>query len=574
MFPTTGCVQGLHWQEPTCRRPMRAMDASAAWQRSEGRRISNTDGSIFLCAKFTPMPLTAMTRRSLLASGSALAVLAGAPSLLAQQPEETPFSFDRLTEAARQRAVADDPDAEPLDPLLAELDYDDYQRIAFRPDRVAFATGAPGWQLQPFHTGWLFDRPVRLHEVHDGAARPLTFTTRDFEYRDGMSVQLPEDFTLPGVAGLKLTWPLNQSDNQDEVISFLGASYFRALGAGNRYGLSARGLAIDSVLPVPEEFPRFSEFWIERPAPGATEITVWASLDSARVAGAYQFVIRPGPTTEVEVTARLFFRDEVRQLGIAPLVSMFMFGGVNRAGFDDFRSQVHDSDGLRIERADGDVIWRALNNPEELASSYFSETSPRRFGLHQRSRQFGDFDDAEARYDLRPSLDVEPLGDWGRGTVRLYEIPTELEVHDNIGAFWVPEAEVVPGELVEYAYRLHWGRLDPDPEADLAWVAQTSAGVGGAAGLADPPDTRKFVVDFEGGLLGRTDAGNPDVTAVVDVRGGTTDGVVLSKLPEGDRWRLVADIAAEDGDLVEITAHIAGSGRKLSEIWTFQWRKP
>ncbi|WP_333829240.1 glucan biosynthesis protein [Pararhodobacter sp.] len=519
----------------------------------------------------TPMVLT---RRALLASGSVLAVLAAVSPLWAEEAEAVPFSFDALTEAARERASTDDPAPPEQDALLAQLDYDDYQRIAFRPDRAVFAGEMPGWQLQAFHTGWLFDRPVRLHEVHEGAARPLSFSARDFEYRAGLSVDIPEDFSLPGVAGFKLTWPLNRADLQDEVASFLGASYFRALGLGNRYGLSARGLAIDSALPMPEEFPRFSEFWVERPAPGATQVTVWAAMDSARVTGAWQFVIRPGPTTVMEVTARLFFRGAVTQLGIAPLVSMFMFGGINRSRFDDYRPQVHDSDGLRIERADGDVIWRALNNPDVLATSYFAETRPRRFGLHQRSRRFEDFEDAGARYDLRPSLDVEPMGDWGSGKVRLFEIPTELEVHDNIGAFWVPDAPVVPGELHEFAYRLHWGRLDPDPGSDLAWVADTSAGVGGAAGLSNPPDTRKFVIDFQGGLLGRTPEGNQDITPVVNVSGGTADVVVLSKLPHAERWRLAIDIAADSGALVEINAHVAGSGRKLSEIWTFQWRKP
>lgn len=521
-----------------------------------------------------PPHLSSLTRRSLLAGGSALAVVAAVAPLLAQGQAGTPFSFEALTEAARQRAEASDPEAPPMDKLLAQLDYDDYQRIAFRPEHAVFRGENPGLQLQSFHTGWLFDRPVNLYEVHEGIARPLSFSSRDFEYRAGLSVELPDDFTLPGVAGFKLTWPLNQADLQDEVLSFLGASYFRALGAGNRYGLSARGLAVDSVLPVPEEFPRFSEFWIARPAPGASQITVWASMDSARVTGAWQFVIQPGPTTVMEVTARLFFRETVNQLGIAPLVSMFLYNGVNRSRFDDFRAQVHDSDGLRIEREDGDVVWRALGNPDALATSYFSETRPRRFGLHQRSRRFDNFSDAEARYDLRPSLDVEPIGDWGSGKIRLFEIPAELEVHDNIGAFWVPDAPVEPGALHEFAYRLHWGRLDPDPASDLAWVARTSAGVGGAAGMSEPPDTRKFVVDFQGGLLGRTPAGNQDVVPVVNVNGGSADVVVLKKLPEGDRWRLVIDIGAEPGALVEINAHIAGSDRKLSEIWTFQWRKP
>lgn len=521
-----------------------------------------------------PTTLTSLTRRALLASGSALAVLSAVQPLLAQAPEGTPFSFDALTDAARQRAAAPDAEAPPMDPLLAQLDYDDYQRIAFRPDRAVFAGATPGWQLHPFHTGWLFDRPVHLHEVHEGLARPMDFTTRDFEYRGGLSVELPGDFALPGVAGLKLTWPLNRAGIQDEVIAFLGASYFRALGAGNRYGLSARGLAIDSVLSVPEEFPRFSEFWIERPALGASQITVWAAMDSARVTGAWRFTITPGPATVMEVTARLFFRDTVTQLGIAPLVSMFMFSGVNRAGFDDFRPQVHDSDGLRIERANGDVIWRALNNPGVVASSYFGETHPRRFGLHQRSRRFDEYGDAEARYDLRPSLDVEPVGDWGSGSIRLFEIPTDLEVHDNIGAFWVPDTPLIAGEMQEFTYRLHWGMLDPDPASDLAWVARTSSGVGGAAGMSAPPDTRKFVVDFKGGVLGRAPEGNQDVAPVVNVAGGTADVVVLSKLPDAEGWRLVMDIAATSGDVVEISAHIAGGGRKLSEIWTFQWRKP
>ncbi len=516
-----------------------------------------------------PFPLS---RRGFLTAGAAFAALAAAPALA--QEAAAPFTFDLLTERARARAAEPDPAAETLGPELSALDYDDYQRIVFRPEHAVWAAEVPGWQVQPFHPGWLFDRPVMLHEVAEGAARPMTFGAADFEYRDGIKVAFPEGFTLPGVAGLKLTHPLNRPDVQDEIISFLGSSYFRALGRGNRYGLSARGLAIDSGLPQPEEFPRFSEFWIERPALGAGHITLWALLDSARVTGAYQFVVTPGETTVVEVTARLFFREAVDQLGIAPLTSMFLFGGVNRPNFDDYRPQVHDSDGLRIERGDGDVIWRALSNPAELASSYFSEVRPRRFGLHQRSRGFEDFQDAGARYDLRPSLDVEPLGDWGNGAVRLFEIPTTLEVHDNIGAFWVPEAPVAAGEAREYAYRLHWGRLDPDPAGDLAWVADTFSGQGGAAGLDDPPDTHKFVIDFAGGLLAAAAEGDPDIAPVVTVQGGTADVVTLSRLPEQGRWRLAIDIAAASGDLVEIAAHVAGHGRKLSEIWTFQWRKP
>ncbi|MFE3838284.1 glucan biosynthesis protein [Pseudogemmobacter sonorensis] len=528
------------------------------------------------------------TRRGLMAGGAVLALAAFTDRLRAQEnpdadaPEEgagmpaqpRSFDFDVLTEIARQRAESVDPAPPSMDPVLGALDYDDYQRIAYRPANARWASDHAGWQLQPFHPGWLFNQPVKLHEVSAGAEVPLVFSSDDFEYRSGMKATVPDDFALPDVAGFKLTYPLNRADLQDEVAAFVGSSYFRALGRGSHYGLSARGLAVDAGLPIPEEFPRFSEFWLERPEPAARHLRLWALMDSARLTGAYEFLITPGETTVMEVTARLFFRVAVTELGVAPLTSMFLFGGVNRPAFDDYRPQVHDSDGLRIERADGDVIWRALSNPAEIASSYFAEPGLRRFGLHQRSRGFEDFQDAGARYERRPSLDVEPIGDWGPGTVRLFEIPTRLEVHDNIGAFWVPAGKIEPGTQREFRYRLHWGDLDPDPDGDLAWVADTLSGIGGAAGLDNPPDTRKFVVDFEGGVLGATPEDDPLIRPVVNVRGGTAEIVTLSRLPQGNRWRLVMDIAAASGALVEINAHVAGHGRKLSEIWTFQWKKP
>lgn len=528
-------------------------------------------------ALMTDMPL--LNRRRFLGSTAAVGALSLASPLLAQEAAVAaaaaePFTFEWLSALAKSRAAAPDPEAGPKDPLLSQLDYDDYNRIAFRPNRARWADEIPGWQVQPFHTGWLFDRPVLVHEVVEGQVTPMTFGAADFEYRDGIKVDIPAGFTLPGVAGFKLTAPFNSVAQQDEVISFLGSSYFRALGRGNRYGLSARGVAIDSGLPRPEEFPRFSEFWLERPAAGARSVKMWALMDSARLTGAYEFVLTPGETTVVDVRCELHFREAVFELGIAPLTSMFLYGPINRHLFDDYRPQVHDSDGLRIERADGDVIWRALSNPESLATSYFMETAPRRFGLHQRSRDFEDFQDSGARYDLRPSLDVEPIGDWGEGAVRLFEIPTRLEVHDNIGAFWVPAQKVQAGETRAFAYRLHWGALAPDPASDLAWVADTFGGVGGAAGMDTPPDTRKFVIDFKGGILATASEFDPQVTPVVNVVGGRSDVVALSKLPDGAGWRLVVDIAADSGALVEINAHIAGYGRKLSEIWSFQWKKP
>ncbi len=523
------------------------------------------------------------SRRAFLVNGAALGALLVSSSLpnLALAEETAPaapaplaFSFDILTGAMRARAAAADPVAPPMADFLAALSYDDYQLIQFWPKRTRWSEAGSSWRVLPFHVGWLFKEPVKIHEVADGMASEMAFTTADFEYRGALKDRVPKDFTLPGVAGFKLNHPLNRADQFDEIISFVGASYFRALGQGNAYGLSSRGLAINTGMSKAEEFPRFTGFWLEKPAPGSATVTVYAALDSASVTGAYRFVITPGIDTTVDVTARLFFRAEVDELGIAPLTSMFLYAEVNRQRFDDFRPQVHDSNGLRIVRADGDVIWRALNNPQQLASSYFGETRPRRFGLHQRDRDFAAYQDAEARYERRPSVDIEPLGDWGQGRIRLVEIPSTLEVHDNIVAYWVPDQKPAAGSSLELSYRMHWGRLPETLADDRAIVLETRGGVGGAAGNDTPPDTRKFVVDFQGGMLSRLPADDAEVKPVVTVTNGKAEVMTLHRVEGTDIWRLVVDIASEPGAVCELSAHVAGYGRKLTEIWMFQWVRP
>lgn len=480
------------------------------------------------------------------------------------------FDFDALTEEMRVLSQAEAVPAESVSGFFTGFTYDDYNSVQFNPKRARWAGPEAAFHLHAFHMGWLFAEPVKMFEIKGGIAQPIVFTTDDFLYYDRIKDRVPLHDPLPGVAGFRLNAPLNRADLFDEVIAFLGASYFRAVGRGNAYGLSARGLAINSGLNQPEEFPRFSRFWVEKPVPFAREVTVYAALESASCTGAYRFVIRPGTNTEMDVTARLFFRTEVDQVGIAPLTSMFLFSEKNRANFDDFRPNVHDSDGLLILRRDGDRIWRPLNNPALLAESLFVEENPRSFGLMQRDRDFENYQDAVSHYERRPSLLVEPLADWGRGTVRLVEIPSDLEVNDNIVAFWVPEAKPVPGKLTEYAYRLHWGMLPVDPAADVAYVKETRAGTGGVSGVENTEGTRKFVVDFAGGLLA---ALPPDATveAVVTISGGQISSQTLSKIEAVNIWRLVMDVLPETGETVELVAHVAGYGRKLSENWLYQW---
>lgn len=529
-------------------------------------------------------PLT-LTRRDALTLALAAGIVPFRPS--ASRAEAlAPFSFDGLTE--EMRAAAEDAYETPSAPEVTPWagDYDAYRKISFRPDHARWQDRGP-FHLHAFHLGWLFEQPVRLFEVEGGEAREIVFSTEDFRYHGEMGEELGEDHTLPGVAGFRLNTTLNRPDRYDELVSFLGASYFRALGRGSVYGLSARGVAIDTATDKAEEFPSFTRFWFDRAeVPGA--VTVYAALDGPSLTGAYRFVIRPGATTEMEVTARLFPRGEIGQLGLAPMTSMFLYSERNRSDFDDYRPQVHDSEGLRIRRRDGDILWRPLNNPPRLASSYFEEERPLSFGLHQRDRQFEDYQDSGARYERRPSLEVVPQGDWGRGTIRLVEIPTDLEANDNIVAFWVPEAPVKAGEMQEVSYLLRWGDMPAESEeTDLAHVAETYAGAGGVAGVESPENTRKFVIDFAGGMLAdlppessrptlpeqdrvAADA-TPKIELVANASGGRIVSATLHKLESTGHWRAALDVEAQEEGPIELSAHVAGYGRKLSEVWLCQW---
>ncbi|MBY5935475.1 glucan biosynthesis protein G [Tateyamaria omphalii] len=513
-------------------------------------------------------PSAHITRRSVLATLLASAAL---PRTAWAQDLGQPFSFAWLK--ARMEARSKEPDAPPpaLDSFLQDLTYDDYRNIYFRPAAAHWSDTPLPFHASPFHPGWLFKDPVQIHEVQNGHASPITFTTDDFEYRNDVGDRVPDNAELPGIAGLKLTHPLNRPDKFDEVVTFLGASYFRALGRGNSYGLSARGLAINTWLQGPEEFPRFSEFWVQRPQALDTSMKLYAALDSASVTGAYRITITPGDDTTMDVEATLFFRDSVPQLGLGPLTSMFYFAEHTERDFDDFRPQVHDSEGLQIIRKDGNTLFRPLNNPHRVSSSYFNEPQLAQFGLIQRDRRYEDYLDAGARYHDRPSVMVEPLNNWGPGTVRLVEIPAELEIDDNIVAFWVPKDAPQAGETRTYAWRMHWGALLPS--GDLAWVQGTLAGVGGPSGVPlENPNLRKFVIDFEGGALADMDK-DADLTPVITHSAGEIVSTVLHKVDGAAHptWRLFIDIDGGDTELIELTAHITDGADRLSETWLYQW---
>ncbi len=445
------------------------------------------------------------------AAATCVVLLFGVPWAAAQPLPAAAPSQTFSVVAERARVLAAQPYVAPAGKLpadLAALNYDRHRDIRFRPERALWRDAGLPFEVQFFHPGWLFADPVRVHEVSPAGTREISVDPKDFDY--GKNSLDPTAWPKLGFAGLRVHYPLNSGAYKDELVVFLGASYFRALGKGQRYGLSARALAIDTVArpgrPTRgEEFPRFVEFWLERPAGAeATSLTLHALLDSPRAAGAYTFTITPGEDTVMQVRSRLYLRagsEGIATLGVAPLTSMFLHGE-NQPDDNDFRPEVHDSDGLAVHAGSGEWLWRPLVNPQlsrakGVLTTSFSTTDPRGFGLMQRDRAFASYEDLEARYELRPSAWVEPIGNWGPGRVELVQLPTEEEVHDNIVAYWLPDRLPAPGEPMDLSYRVRW-QMKQEQRPGSAWVTQTRRGRSYGKLLEGE---HKFVIDFDGPAL-------------------------------------------------------------------------
>jgi glucans biosynthesis protein len=522
-----------------------------------------------------------LSRRAFLTGATAALALLSTTALtrqgLALEPVSGAFDFDSFS--ARMKDLAAQPYQSPAlieDPLYTGLNYDGYRRVQFNTKKARWVGDKHGFQIQAFPPGWLFKETVSVYEITRGDAHPFAFDSDDFIYHfdDVEERKAIESAEFPGIAGFRINYPINKPDIADELVAFLGASYFRALGRGNIYGSSARGLLINSWREGPEEFPRFSEFYVERPE-GDGPLTLYAALESQSVTGAYRFVITPAgedqQETVMDVTARLYFRTDVSEVGIAPLTSMYLYSETNRSQFDDFRPQVHDCSGLVIEPEAGLPQWRQLNNTPQLGNSFFWDANMRAFGLYQRNRDFESYQDAGAHYERRPSMRVEPTGDWGQGQVRLIEIPSRSETDDNIAAFWIPSEAPKAGEAREYGYRLIWGDLAPSDDAELAHVVETRVGQGGISGVENAASLRKFVIDFAGGRLPDL---SPDTKFDVDatVSAGEIVASTFSLIEANGLWRLVLDVETSGQTLIEMRASISAGGEPLTEAWLYQWR--
>ena len=418
------------------------------------------------------------------------------------------------------------------------------------------------FRLQLFHRGFYYKEEIDVGIVTDGTAHHLAYSPTLFDAGKLVPKPLPaEDI---GFAGIRLLGRINGPDKFDEVAVFLGASYFRSLGRDQVYGLSARGLTVKTADPEGEEFPLFRAFWIEQPRPDSETLVVHALLDSASVSGAYRFSIRPDQATVIDVEATLFPRVDLAKVGLAPGTTMFAFGPNDRKEIDDYRPEVHDSDGLLMVSGRGERIWRPIANPKSLQVSAFVDAAPRGFGLAQRNRDPITYQDFEADYERRPTLWVEPVGDWGQGTVMLVEIPSDSEINDNIVAYWQPKDPIKAGSEYSFAYRQFWGN-EPAPAPGSATIQATR--IGRATLQGDSP-IRRFVIDYH---LAEPapDTANPP-TANISSNTGAISETTMQHNPLTGGWRLSFKLDPQDATVAELRVVVNIDGVP-AETWLYRW---
>lgn len=495
-----------------------------------------------------------LTRRHAIA---ALLASGALPRLAAAAGEGSDFSWDKLKSFALARARTRFGGLPPANPAAALIDYDTVGRISYRTDKTLWPSSGHGVRFFPLSK--FAASPVMVAIVENGRARPFGFTPDLFAITPGPGAP----HVLPGLSGFRLMTPGGKSD----WLAFQGASYFRASGALDQYGLSARGLAIDSGAGHPEEFPVFTRFWLE---PSGDALTVYALLESRSVTGAWRFVNRRASSgVTQDVSCAFALRADVERLGVAPLTSMFWYGEGNRTAGSDWRPEVHDSDGLQMLAGTGERIWRPLGNPPRALTSSFADDGPKGFGLIQRDRDFDHYQDDGVFYEKRPSLWVEPQGDWGKGAVTLYEIPTRTETDDNVVAFWTPAAPAKAGSSYAFDYRLRWIAAEPLP-GGVARATDCWTGSAGRPGQPPIANATKLVADFVGPTLaGLTRASG--VEAVVNVtHGRVLNAAAYPVANAANHWRLMVDVAVDGGGPAELRAFLRRGAGALTETLLYQ----
>lgn len=513
------------------------------------------------------------TKRLALA-GTGFIALPGVPGLIgmaaANAPGDTAVcDFDSLKDLAS--ALARKPYAPPhITPsaYLRDLTPEQFQRIRFRADRALWHDQG-GFEARYLKPGVYANNIVELHETVDGSARKISYDLSDFDLGDLPAPKSDSEqgaaFHSGGFAGFKILYPLHEEHHwKDELIVFRGASYFRFLGRHQQYGLSARGVAIDTALPKPEEFPDFRAFWLERPEPDQPFLRVLALLDGPSVCGAYRFTITPADESTVEVEAEITLRNPVEKFGCAPLTSMYLYGDAERATKTGAAGmKIHDSDGLFMRLADGRTIWRPLARRRGVTVTQHFAENPQGFGLLQREKDPDVYASPDKRYHLRPGYWVEPIKPFGKGHVQLLEIGSIDVDFDNIGAFWVPDSPPAPGEVFQLHYRLTAVNENPPLPQKMGFAHR---------GHMTPLDFAKeqpylrAAVQFSGLPEGSLDG----VTARVSSPHGQTTEPVIQRLSDG-KVELTYDLQSQSAERAETFAWLERNGQAFTETWSYLW---
>ncbi|WP_245392176.1 glucan biosynthesis protein G [Salinicola halophyticus] len=527
------------------------------------------------------MSVSALIRRSNLEKRKALLPVVALTGLLLSGIAQNVLAFGFDDVAKKAEDLSKQGYSEPernLPEALRNLDYGQYEQIQYKRDRDVWSgdEGVP-FTLSFFHEGMHYDSAIQLHSVDDQGVHDFAFNADDFTYGN---LDLADDVKNNdglGIAGFKVNYALNQSDRKDETMVFLGASYFRVIGKDQVYGVSGRGLAVDTGLPSGEEFPRFKEFWIVKPSKASQYLTIFALLDSPSLTGAYRFVLRPGDDTVVDVKSSLFLRRPVEKLGVAPLTSMYLYGPEQPSSTLNYRPAIHDSNGLLISDSQNGWTWRPLANPAKLMMNEQATPRLRGYGLMQRDHDFDNYQDIDSRYDLRPSAWIEPQNEWGAGKVELIQIPTPNETNDNIVSMWLPETapEPQPDKTLDYDYRLTVTKDESRYlDSSLAWVDQTRRSRGEVRKddlVREADGSTAFVLDFVGpSLSGLGDDANISVQASVGDNGELVDSHA-ERNPATGGWRVFVKIKRSDKNQpLDIRAHLNQGDKRVSETWYYR----
>lgn len=496
--------------------------------------------------------------------------------VISQSGKKT-VTFDNVVGIAQERSREEYRAPKPIAAPLRALNYDQTRDIRFKEDQTLWRNAGLPFQARFFFAAGGGDAhspmPVTIFQVNREGAGEVRFSPEQFIF--GPLVKLsPEDQKLGQYSGFQLFYPIKKPDQLDQVLVFQGASYFRPLSKDADWGLSARGIAIDTL--GKEDFPSFTAFWLVQPGAGASEMIFYALLEGRDLTGAYEFRVAPGPETKLHVRAVLFPRTAkkrngevtartIKEIGYAPLTSMYWYGENTSNTFGGWRPEVHDSDGLQIQRGNGEWLWHPLSWAPQRQVNVFADQNPKGFGLFQRDRDFSHYQDLEANYHLRPSAWVQPDGDWGAGSVVLMQNATKNEFDDNIVAYWRPAGGLTGRTDLAYSLTAFTQNNNLPP---------VGACVSTRIDYQDKPNFRKIVLTFSGGELNNLSAdARPTPDIWVDKTGILSD-VQIQQIPGTKNWQLTFGVtASEVGNPVEMLATLRRDSRPLTETWTYTWVK-